>query len=159
MAKQSLLWTALPNGYAVDGKSLRVTVLVSPRLEAEADPEQLSSFGDFQDWPATLANSRFVVSFGAASVSIKGDDTASPSRVDDTLGTPESAAWAALFPGTTFVRGFTFEDMANMQVPLISCSQHRRPRADVCTARSRSRQQISYPKCPNTSTTRAGRAW
>ena len=41
MARQSLLWTALPNGHADDGQSLRVTVLVSPRLEAEADPERL----------------------------------------------------------------------------------------------------------------------
>jgi hypothetical protein len=123
MARQSVLWTALPNGYADDGQSLRVTVLVSPRLEPEADPQQLSSFGDFLDWPSTLANSTFDVSFGAAPTSIKGNDTTSPSHVGDALGTPDSAAWAALFPGTTFVRGLTssqyqalFDDMVKRQV-------------------------------------------
>ena len=55
MAKQSLLWTTLPNGYSDDGKSLRVSVLLSPRLDAEGDPQQLGTFGDFVDWPVLLA--------------------------------------------------------------------------------------------------------
>ena len=70
MAKQSLLWTALPNGYSKDGESLRVTALLSPRLDAGAAPAQLSSFGDFLDWPATVRNSAFVVTFGGAPASI-----------------------------------------------------------------------------------------
>ncbi|HET9706603.1 MAG TPA: hypothetical protein VFP85_21330 [Vicinamibacterales bacterium] len=115
MAKQTLLWTALPNGYSTDGQSLRVTALLSPRLDAGA-VGQLSSFGDFLDWPATVRNSTFVVSFGGAAASIAGNDTTSPSRVDATLGTPDSAAWAALLPGSTFVRGFAFEDLAGRQV-------------------------------------------
>ena len=86
MAKQSLLWTALPNGYAADGGSLRVSVLVSPRLEAEADPEQLGTFPDFEDWPATVANASFTIRYGGGSQSpIAGNDTASPSRVDTSV--------------------------------------------------------------------------
>ena len=55
MAKQSLIWTALPNGYSDDGASLRVSVLLSPRLDAEADAEVLKSFfPDWEDWPKTL---------------------------------------------------------------------------------------------------------
>ena len=115
MAKQTLLWTALPNGYSPDGQSLRITALLSPRLDAGA-VGQLSSFGDFLDWPATVRNSTFVVTFGGAPVSIAGNDTTSPSRVDATLGTPDSAAWTALLPGSTFVRGFAFESLAGRQV-------------------------------------------
>ena len=43
MAKQSILWTALPNGYSEDGRSLRISLLVSPRLEPDFDP-QLAEF-------------------------------------------------------------------------------------------------------------------
>ena len=38
MAKQTTLWTALPNGYSDDGRSLRVSLLVSPRLEPDFEP-------------------------------------------------------------------------------------------------------------------------
>ena len=41
MAKQTILWTALPNGYSDDGRSLRVSLLVSPRLEPDFDPPDL----------------------------------------------------------------------------------------------------------------------
>ena len=64
MAKQAINWTALPNGYSDDGKSLRISLLVSPRLEPDAD-ESLKPFPDFVDWPATLAQSHFVLTYGA----------------------------------------------------------------------------------------------
>jgi hypothetical protein len=116
MAKQSLLWTALPNGYAPDGKSLRVTVLVSPRLDAEADPEQLGTFPDFEVWPATVAKSTFTIRYGGAVVVIAGNDTASPSRVDASIAALDPDAWTALLPKTAFVEGFEFEDMTAKQV-------------------------------------------
>ena len=57
MARQSLMWTALPNGYSADGTSLRVSVLLSPRLEPQAQPNALSSFfPDWEDWPADAAH-------------------------------------------------------------------------------------------------------
>ncbi len=116
MAKQSLLWTALPNGYADDGESLRVTVLVSPRLEAETDPERLGTFPDFEVWPATVADSSFTIRYGAASVTINGNDTASASRVDTSVAPLDSGAWSALLPTTAFVQGFQFQDMIGKQV-------------------------------------------
>ena len=115
MARQSLLWTTLPNGYGDDG-SLRVSALLSPRLDSQVDAEELATFPDFVDWPATLAAATFVVRFGAVSVAIGGQDTASPSRLDDRLGTPDSAVWTALFPKTTFVQGFAFKDLSNNRV-------------------------------------------
>ena len=117
MARQSLLWTALPNGYSDDGESLRVTVLVSPRLEAETDPEQLGTFPDFEVWPATVAGSSFTIRYGgAAFVTIAGNDTSSPSRVDTSVAPFDSAAWTALLPATAFVEGFEFQDMVAKQV-------------------------------------------
>ena len=61
MAQQSFMWTALPNGYTPDGKSLRLSVLLSPRLDpAHPDPTspslpRLDSFyPDWEDWPSTI---------------------------------------------------------------------------------------------------------
>jgi hypothetical protein len=116
MAKQGLLWTALPNGYSEDGQSLRLSVLVSPRLDPQADPEELSSFPDFVDWPKTLADAKFEVHFGADTVTIAGNDTTSASRVDTELGKPDTTTWKALFPDTTLVRGFGFKDLSSNKV-------------------------------------------
>src|SRR5256885_8704702 len=81
MATQSILWTALPNGYSEDGRSLRVSLLVSPRLEPDVDP-QLKSFPDFVDWPATLAGSRVLFHFrGPPAVSVGAPDFAGPNPV------------------------------------------------------------------------------
>ena len=56
MAKQTLNWTALPNGYDSDDRRLlRLSVLVSPRLEPDGGSSRLDQFPDFVDWPATLA--------------------------------------------------------------------------------------------------------
>ena len=42
MARQSLVWTALPNGYTPDGQWLRFSAFLSPRLHPQADPPQPS---------------------------------------------------------------------------------------------------------------------
>ena len=116
MAKQTTLWTALPNGYSDDGRSLRLSLLVSPRLEPDFDP-QLENFPDFVDWPATLAQSRFVVRFGGSPpVSIAGNDLTGATRIDDRLGLPDSNIWTQLFPKATFVRGFQYRDLSQHSV-------------------------------------------
>jgi hypothetical protein len=116
MAKQSILWTALPNGYSEDGRSLQVSLLVSPRLEPDLDP-QLENFPDFVDWPATLAGSRFVLHFGGQpAVSVGGQDFAGPTRIDDRLGRPDSSVWTALFPKHTFVCGYKYRNLATHDV-------------------------------------------
>ena len=116
MAKQTISWTALPNGFSDDGRSLRISLLVSPRLEPDAAGELLE-FPDFVDWPATLARARFTVHFGAGpAVSIAGQDLAGPTRVDDTIGRADSDVWAALLPATTFVRGYAYRDLSQHSV-------------------------------------------
>ena len=101
MARQSLLWTALPNGYADDPSVAAVTVLVSPHWKRK--PTRSSFRLLVTPGLATLG-------VGAASVSIKGDDTASPAVSMTRSAQPIQPRGRAL-PGTTFVRGFTFEDM------------------------------------------------
>jgi len=116
MAKQSLLWTALPNGYTVDGKSLRVSLLVSPRLDAEADLQQLATFPDFIDWPSTVRNTTFVIHFATSSVTVPGNSFAGKNRVDDSLALADSSVWTALFPPTTFVQNYKFRDLSTHSV-------------------------------------------
>ena len=109
MAEQSILWTPLPNGYDEQG-NLRLSILVSPRLEPNTDPQALSTFGDFTDWPVTLAQSLITVHYGSDNVSIAGSDTSSANRIDDSQGLPDTAIWKRIVPDSTFVKGFTFED-------------------------------------------------
>lgn len=119
MAKQALLWTALPNGYTDDRRSLRLSLLLSPRLSAEADAQRLTTFPDFVDWPQTLADGKIVVHFGGASpVNIALDDTTSPNRIDTQLGTAHSSVWRALFPNpeVVFVEGYKFRDLSDNHV-------------------------------------------
>ena len=115
MARQSLMWTALPNGYSADGTSLRVSVLLSPRLEPQAQPNALSSFfPDWEDWPETLRTATFTIAMSSGgSVSIPLTQTTGPNRVDITnYGAPESAVWKALFSGSLFVRPYEYQDLS-----------------------------------------------
>jgi hypothetical protein len=113
VAKQSFIWTALPNGWTEDGKSLRVSVLLSPRLEPQGDPQKLSSFApDWQDWPATLAAATFQISYGGNSVSVPAGSTSGPNRTDAALGSSDSQAWKALFKADLPVKGFEYKDLS-----------------------------------------------
>ena len=116
MAKQTIIWTALPNGYSDDLKSLRISLLVSPRLEPDSD-QSLKNFPDFVDWPAALAQSTFVLRYGASSpVKIAGNGTRGRTRIDERIGLADSNVWKALFPKKTFVRGFEWRDLSNHTV-------------------------------------------
>lgn len=117
MARQSLIWTSLPNGLTPDGRGVRLSVLLSPRLDAGTDPPQLSSFfPDWEDWPATLARATFEIRYGAAAVTIPASRTAGPDRVDVALGVADSGVWKALFHGDLSVRGFAFNDLSGHRV-------------------------------------------
>jgi hypothetical protein len=117
MARQSFMWTALPNGYTADGSALRVSVLLSPRLEPQAQAKALSTFApDWTDWPAALMSASVKLSIGANSVQIPLTQTTGPNRVDLTYGGPDSTAWQALFPADLFVRPYAYQDLSNHEV-------------------------------------------
>lgn len=112
MAKQTLLWTVIPNGRVPDGEfagQLRVSVVASPRLTPETAAEQeLGAFADWADWPATLGGLGFVLNTGADKIDLQ------------VLPQADSALWMRLLPKTTPVTGFEFRDMS--QVNLLSYS-------------------------------------
>ena len=115
MATQSILWTPLPNGFDRDG-NLRLSILASPRLDAETSPEVLASFGDFVDWPTTLTKSLITVIYDNDKISIAGNDTTGENRIDDAYGLPDSNIWKRMLPESTFVKSFAFEDRATNHV-------------------------------------------
>ena len=64
--RQTLTWTALPNGVIGSGADaiLRLSVFLSPSLWTdEAARTSLAMFPDFLDWPGAALN--FSVQFGA----------------------------------------------------------------------------------------------
>jgi hypothetical protein len=106
MATESVIFTALPNGFDADGRLLRVTVFVSPRLltDGAGDLALLGSgFDAFQDWPAALAEVRFALTvdgFGTLDVE---PDPSSPAA--------DSGTWHLLFDGCR-VRDGGFKDLS-----------------------------------------------
>ena len=117
MARQSFMWTTLPNGYTPDGSALRVSVMLSPRLDPQAQPEVLASFfPDWADWPATLTGATMKITIGAGSVSVPLTQTTGPNRVDLAYGGPDSAVWKALFAADLFVRPYAYQDLSNNDV-------------------------------------------
>ncbi len=114
MAKQTLNWTALPNGFDASG-DLRISAIVAPRLEPDAD-QVLKPFRDFVDWPAMVRAARFTLHYGAQSVVIPGSQTSGASRVDNSVDLPDSPTWAVLFSESTPVSGFQFKDLTGVSV-------------------------------------------
>src|SRR5579871_2928739 len=116
MARQSFVRTALPNGYTADRRSLRLSVLLSPRLNPESDPQRLDSFPEWLDWPKTLRQAQFTVTCNGASVTVAGDGSGSANVVDGRLGVADSVTWGALFTPALFVRPYQFQDLSGHSV-------------------------------------------
>jgi hypothetical protein len=105
--KQSIMWTALPHGLntrLAHTKKLRVTVYVSPQLTASGNPT-LALFPDFLHWPQTVQGLQFKVQFGS--------HTVSATRVSDD---PDPDLWSALFPPTTTVQAYAFQDPTSKSI-------------------------------------------
>mgnify|MGYP006189703403 CR=1 FL=1 len=77
MAKQSILWTALPFGRVSEGPhagSLRLSIVVSPRLTPQNAAEQklgAAGFADFHNWPETLDKVKLGLRIGNQTVPVK----------------------------------------------------------------------------------------
>jgi hypothetical protein len=104
--RQTLLWTALPNGYAPDGQR-RLSVLVSPRLETDEliagnTTPVLDQFGDLLVWPRKEIAFDVRVRIGAATHSLPAV------RVS---AAPDASLWEALFGPATYVRPHQFDKL------------------------------------------------
>jgi hypothetical protein len=116
MLTQTVMWTTLPNGIVGDSSNrrLRVSVYVSPRLQT--DPGQsLALFPDFCDWPAHLQPGK--VTF-AAYISNLGpmSKPIGPIPAIITSQPPNLALWTALFPPSSSVASYTFDDLTHAPV-------------------------------------------
>jgi len=116
MAKQTLFWTVLPNGIDRESGGLRVSVLLSPRLEPAGAPQRLDSFRDFMDgdsgrcWIDTIGEAAFTFTCGSKKVERTASD------IDRRLDRPDAATWKALFRPTTLVRDYKFSDRTDTRV-------------------------------------------
>jgi len=123
MKKQTVMWTALPNGVTTspqDGQPrLRVSVFISPRLQTdEGLPNpKLSQFPDFVDWPATVAGVQFAVQFDnaapVAATVVPPPDSPPPSQLWQAIFTPNTYVKPYEFPGLdkTIIRSFPVRNM------------------------------------------------
>ncbi|MBL1086167.1 hypothetical protein JK359_30105 [Streptomyces actinomycinicus] len=93
----SIRWTVLPDGVA-DGDTVRVSVLVAPRL---TEISRLGDSGYFAHWPERLAGllPSLWLRFGTAQGPVVKD-----LRPTGRYPGADPALWTALFPGDTFVR-------------------------------------------------------
>lgn len=102
MEKQTLTFTALPNGQAPGGRA-RVSVFISQRLWSDAPGEAnitLDKYPDQLNWPARLAALGWEASIdGAPPLAL---------TLDNNQLNPD--LWAALFHEATQVKPFKFED-------------------------------------------------
>ena len=107
MATESVIFTALPNGHDRNGRLLRLTVFVSPRLFTDGAgdlPLQGAGFAAFEDWPAVLDDTRLFVTVDGLGTFETEPDPASPA--------PESATWHLLFDACR-VRDGKFNDLSD----------------------------------------------
>lgn len=106
---QTIIWTALPNGFREDkpgSKTARLSVYVSPRLtisQNAAVTGTLAEFPRFVHWAEH--ENEFYVEF----------EGAKPIRAS-TVIRPEKALWAALFPPTMPVNSYTVRSFSKKQL-------------------------------------------
>ena len=98
---QTVLFTVMPRGISLNGATLPVSVVVSPRL---GGADRLDGFPDFLDWTQKLATSGVQFTFRC------GTRTAT-AAIDTTILQPR--LWRALFGADTFVRGHAFDDYSS----------------------------------------------
>ena len=92
MTTQSVILTALPNGFDDSGR-LKVTVFVTPRLSTDGpSPLTLGDFEAFVDWPASVGR---LLDEGGLVIAM---ETVGPlaTGLDPASRAPDSATWSAL---------------------------------------------------------------
>ena len=116
---ESIMFTLLPNGATLDGKNLKLSVFVSPRLvPPPAGTNTLNDFPHWQNWPTVLKNlatNGFTVTFK------QGASTYTPpvANLVTSVGPPpipDSTLWLEIFPLSTFVQPYAFDDYSNVNI-------------------------------------------
>lgn len=109
--QQKISFTALPHGVGSRGHQL--SVLVSPRLFTNVAPKTLAKWLDFVDWPHTVSGITWSVRFAGHPAPIPAIRTGAA---------PRSDLWQALFPSSSFVKPYKFDDQLKGfdKLPIIS---------------------------------------
>ena len=98
--KQTIIWTALPNGWAADASTptLRLSVFVSARLETNdgLPKPTLVQFPDLLQWTSKVQEMSFTVQF----------DVGTPVAAQRVGGDLEPALWTALCKPSTYVKPY-----------------------------------------------------
>jgi hypothetical protein len=98
---------ALPNGASADGKRLRVSVVVAPRLSGGT---KLSDFGDVEHWTHRVAGKGVTVTLSAGGKSLTTHPIPPTLGPAGTKPTFRPDLWDALFPGDVPVEPHSFDD-------------------------------------------------
>jgi len=97
---QTIMFTAMPRGLAIDPARLPVSVLVSPRLTGAT---KLGAFPDWLDWTQNLKTKGMKITFDAGGATHTADiDT----------GILQPALWREIFDEATLVDEYTFDDFS-----------------------------------------------
>ena len=108
MARQTIVWTALPHGRISEGPFAgrwRVSLVASPRLTPDKPTEQhLGAFKALLNWPETVRALAFGLRVEGKSVRL------------EPLALPDDATWQRLFDAATPVSGFQFKDMSKVNL-------------------------------------------
>lgn len=115
--KTTLIWTALPNGAVgspAGGISLRLSVLVSPRLDPEGPTTTLGAFdlGINDNYIAWIQNVGMSFAFGTP-----GSEATFPGTLTNAGATAlDPSLWPLVFPTTTTVRGYNYESLSSRRL-------------------------------------------
>ena len=112
MERQTIIYTALPNGRPADG-TVRLSVFISPRLwniVPGSGPMTLERFRWFLNWPRQVALARWQVTFDAGQPIDATVEENLPLRED---------LWQALFRSETRVIPYQFEDYRGTRIQTI----------------------------------------
>ena len=98
---QRVIFTPVPMGFKLDPETIRVSVLVSPRLSGE---ERLGSYPDWLDWVTRRKQAGIAFTFecAGARMTVQADTE----RLREDL-------WRALFTEDTYVRPYKFDDYSD----------------------------------------------
>ena len=118
MARQSFIWTALPNGYTADGAACVSRCMLAPRLDpqdppvhAEKTQHVLPRLGGLAGDARERALRRRVTAGRPCRCS--PTRRPGPNRVDTRLGVADSAVWKALFAkANSSSRRFAYKDLS-----------------------------------------------
>ena len=121
VTKQTVMWTALPNGVRTDKDGtqwLKVSAFMSPRLESDVKPLTLGAFPDFVtdrpgfNWASTAASLRFSATF-----ELRNHTTITvPAASVRKTSIPEPTLWSELFTAQTPVKGYVAPNLSKARV-------------------------------------------